>query len=106
MSKRDVQNGAYKPLQKDAVVGLLVDQPQHVATLDLQHVDEVVVVTGDDVSTVMGEVPVLIGDGGYFDLEGKRENAEVYMWSIIRKKCACGRDGHHAIRLKNVPCKA
>ena len=34
------------------------------------------VVTGDNVSTVMWEVPVLIGNGGYFDLEKERESAQ------------------------------
>ena len=40
-----------------------MDQPEHVATLDLQHVDKVVIVAGDDVAMVLGEVPVLISDG-------------------------------------------
>ena len=50
-----------------------MDQPEHIATLDLQHVDEVLVITSDDVATVLEEVPVLIGDGRYFDLEERRD---------------------------------
>ena len=60
-----------------------MDQSEHIPTLNLQHVDEVMVVTSNDVATVLGKIPVLIGDSLYFDLEERGDAV-----SDIKFKCA------------------
>ena len=57
-----------------------MNQPENIATLDFQHIDKVVVVTGDDVAMVLGDVPVLIGDGRYLDLD--KEKGRYKNWII------------------------
>ena len=57
-----------------------MDQPENVAALDFQHVDKVVVVTGDNVAMVLGDIPVLIGDGRYLDLDKKKGGTKVYFF--------------------------
>ena len=68
MGKPHVHDGPHKAFEESAAVVPLVDETQDIAIAALQDVGEVVVVTGNDVATVTGELPVLVGDGSDFNL--------------------------------------
>ena len=53
-----------------------MDETEDVATATFQDVGEVVVVTGNHVARVSRKLPVLVGECGDLDLEGREEVRE------------------------------
>ena len=69
MGKRHVQYGSREIFEENTIVGLVLDESYHIATPALQDVGKVFFVASYNVAMVLGELPVLIGDGRYLHLQ-------------------------------------